>query len=446
MNQQSLLRNDLLTAINLKTIERLNANNLSVVFRGGNFRETTDKKFEFFTYPQPNIKKSIKFVPFSSLYQTRQKNLGVDIDSNDVTLRMQFGLTGENDRDPNLILERQAIEEYRQELLSGLFDVTLFDTSYQIYTDNDNTGEVPLIWEADEEYTVLYNIESFTDDLGYTVVDGLQINALSVTIQPADPSTGAIKFTTGSSPTEAHKQFITQGGILGEVIIRTQILKGDFTSLDDDTIRQIVDGKDRSGLFTELVDNDKDFENWTTSDFEIGYTSITYNGSVTPELLNPDVGTSNINGNIMIIATMTVSFDLSVGLLSGTNSTFKIKKKDDTDFTELTTSTIVIGNVKAVDSDQLLDSDINNGAKTRGQKRFRNITLTVKHQDITILKDLVKEFIDKTVEVNQQYNIEFTMFSGDTKYEKLVMLETGSATITRGENESMQLQFKEFLE
>jgi Trp operon repressor len=38
------------------------------------------------------------------------------------------------------------------------------------------------------------------------------------------------------------------------------------------------------------------------------------------------------------------------------------------------------------------------------------------------------------------------MFSGDTKYEKLVILETGSATITRGENESMQLQFKEFLE
>ena len=441
----NLERTDLLTAIKDFNLDGMNRNTLGEVFLGGRFRREVATRFAFFTYPQPQVKKGVPFTPIGFDFQDTQKNLG-SIDKNEISVQMSALVKGDSDSSNKLIRIQQSFEEFRKELVfEPLVEIEFKDTVYQIYNGGDSSGEVEFAWEAETEYTVFTIINNFSGGTGFILVDGIQTDVLSVIIPPSTTGIFKQKFTTGEVTLELHRQFMPETG--GTIELRTAIVKGDFLSLDDETITSIVEAKDRSGNHPNLVDNDNDFENWNFVDVTTIYTVDTYTGSSTCTFNNQTGGIISWNNDDYSIVTMTTTYNLSKGLIDSNEGIIKLRVRNtqsENEFITLTFNTATFGNVKTMDSDQKIAVEAEVAAKSRGIKRFRDIKIDLKLQNEQVFNEVLNEIIG-SAKVNTQYDIEITFFDGGTTYPKIVILESSGITLIRGEQQTLQLQFKEYL-
>ena len=128
----TLLRSDLQATFTDFFATELNNNTLGIVFKPSYLHQIADQQFEYRIYPQYYTTETIKYIPVAIEYQTTAKNLE-KLDSYDFTAQLQFLLTGDNDNDPNLIKQRQAIEELRKELVYNPNRIIpVNDTAYQL--------------------------------------------------------------------------------------------------------------------------------------------------------------------------------------------------------------------------------------------------------------------------------------------------------------------------
>jgi len=392
-------------------IDLLNTNKEDVTFKIGFTQLNADRTFSFITNPNYYTTKTTQYVPVMIDFQTTALNFK-EKDVYDWGVVLTLALSGDDENSSELIAQKNAVEEFRKYISFNPISVLkVNDTAYQLYNDTDNTGKVPLAWEANTEYTVLYNIPSFTDDLGYTVVSGIEIDALSVTIAAETTGTGAVKFTTGSDPLTDHKQFVTSGGLVGNVKIRTAILEGDFESLDSETIKNIVEDKDESGLYTNLVDNSNEFENWTTQDFILEYTTFDYDLVMSASFLSIENSLTSLNGEIRMPVTMTVHVKSGFRLTYGNNEIFELQKTPDFTFTQLDIITKESGTAVEYNTSQQSNEEVALGVPNRAIWQSK---LTISYDNESSLHQVLYDICNDNTTFEDIFELRITKPNGDT--------------------------------
>jgi hypothetical protein len=295
-------------------------------------------------------------------------------------------------------------------------------------------------WEADTTYTILANIDEYSHSLGYTVIDAFQVDAGAVIIPPG--TLGAFKetFTTGSSPTDEHKQFITTGDIGKEIVIRTALLKGDFAALGDATIKNIVEAKNKLSQVENLIDNKLSFKNWSTQNFGTKYTTIEYDlvQSVTHTSLENAVAI--VGGKTLLPISMNISLESGIEVSYGNDWIINMSLKGGT-LESIIPLTFNLIKGKNVESNTDLTAT-NPNAKSLARDGIPSIHMSFYYnRDSTVQNEILKELVSSSTEttVNKEYTITFSnIVISETK---TVILTGGNEPNTRGQKSIMNVQF-----
>ena len=422
-------------------MDLFNDNQQEIFFQMGFLIQTDANggKYQFIENPTYYETEITNYVPVTIVFSDKAHNVeGTDASNWDLVI--SFLLSGNDESSETLIRQKNAIEEARMFLSNNPLDtIEALDTQYQIYNDTNDTGVFDFEWEADTEYTILANVEEYTHSLGYTVVDGTSINALAVNIPPATIGVFKQKFTTGSIPLEEHKQFITNGS-LGDIQIRTALLKGDFTGLDDETIKNVVEAKDKSGLYENLLDNKFNFTRWSTQDFETKYTTIEYDLVQSVSHTSLENAVAIVGGKTLIPISMNIALESGIEVGYGNDWVVNMSLKGGTleSIKPLTFNPIkgknVESNTDLTATNPNAESLARDGIPSIHMSFYYNRNSTVQNE---ILKELVSLSTETTV--NKEYTITFT--NGVISGSKTVILTGGNEPNTRGQKSIMNVQF-----
>lgn len=421
----------------------LNNNNYGINFIVGFLIQTDIRpdKFTFQTNPIYYETVTTKYVPVMLDFSTKSKNIeGQDMYS--WTATFSFLLSGDSESDQQLINEKNAIEEFRRYISSNpSVSVNVNDTAYQEYSQN-RTGKVAIAWETETEYTILANIAEYSSDLGFTVVNNTQADIPGDIVIGADTE-GVFKqkFTTGLNPEDNHRQFLSGGGNAQTVTIRTAILKGDFTSLSDEVIKNIVEAKDLSGTYTNLLNNKFDFAEWTKEEitnFKVVNTIDNYNIIQSATHMSIESRAIDTDATTWLPITMSIALESGLNISYGNEWIVKLGLKGGTRY-DIKHFGFTPLKGKTTESNSDLTSS-NPNTKTIAIDGTPRIDLSFYYdKTIPVHNEIYKELIktDETT-VNKEYDIEIT--NGVISETKTVILVGISSPNPRGNLSQLNIQ------
>lgn len=121
-------------------LNKLNTNTQNIVFKGGEFIQQSNTKFEFKAYPtyySPGV--TTEYVPIMFDTTNTPKNIP-NLDLYDWTIDVTFALTGEQETD--LTNQLNAIEELRKDLINNPTDIIINNgDNYKIITSATNVSK-----------------------------------------------------------------------------------------------------------------------------------------------------------------------------------------------------------------------------------------------------------------------------------------------------------------